>query len=791
MLIALLLLSLQEDPHTVTLAFEKTRCDGEILTKRPAGKSLPLTEPAAAFDDWAEVPAPAGFPKDLGLSAVRHPIRGTVSFAVDEAQDGEKPAGHSLHGEAFNEGPRQRAYLMDGMGKIVFDITTKDPQAQKFFVQGVGQLHGFYYFEAERSFRQATALDPDCAMAYWGMAMANVNNEKRAKAFIEKADKLRGKASRREQMWIDALSAYHKETKNDVRGKAFIKSFDRILGEFPDELEAKAFLAWSMYHHKSKGVPIVSTESVDAIILQVLAKNPMHPGAHHYKIHLWDEEKPARALKSAELFGPAQAGVAHAWHMPGHIYSKLQHYADAAWQQEASSRVDHAQMIRDRTMPYLIHNYAHNQQWCVTDLKHIGRIRHAAALAENLAEIPRHPKQNNLENAESCARIGRTRLLETLTTWELWDEILERAETTLLPIENREDSARRLRAIGSAHAEKGNLDAAKMCLAGLGELAKKDDAKPLPEKADDKAKKAAADEKERKSKSIRSAVAEVEGRIALAEGDFKAALEKLEKAEGLPKEQLALAYLKAGERDKAEKKAAEAVNGAKGQVHPLAVQVEVLRKLDRTEAADAAFKKLAELAVYADPGLPALERIGYRTPAEPAACEAATKGTEIETLGPLLWKPPPASLFTLSDSEGKTFSLDQAVDRPVLVIFYLGSGCAHCREQLAKFASLDPKYREAGISIVAVSPETPEQLRKSQESGLVKVPFPLLSDPDKRQFHAWRCYDDFEDFPLHGTFLVASSDQIQALVRWQEISYTPFMEAEYLLEECRRLLAFK
>jgi peroxiredoxin len=517
----------------------------------------------------------------------------------------------------------------------------------------------------------------------------------------------------------------------------------------------------------------------------------MHPGGHHYRIHLWDEEKPARALKSAELYGPAQPGVAHAWHMPGHIYSKLQRYADAAWQQEASSRVDHAQMIRDRTMPYQIHNYVHNQQWCVTDLKHVGRVRHAAALAENLAEIPRHPKLNQVEQQDHATRIGRTRLLETLTTWELWDEILARARTTLVPIENREDSARRLRAIGAAHVERKDLDAARACLAELEGLGKKDDGKPLDEKADEKAKKAAQDEKDRKNKSVRAAIAELEGRIAFAEGDFKAGLEKLEKADGFPKESLALAYLKAGEKEKAEKKAKEAVDGAKNQVHPLAVQVEVLRALEKTDAAEAAFRKLGELAVHADPGLPALERIGYKPPAEPPKCEAATKGTELEALGPLLWKPTPARFFTLPDSDAKPFALDQALEHPVLVIFYLGSGCAHCREQLSKFAALDPKYREAGIRIVAVSPETPEQLRKSQESGLVKVPFPLLSDPEKAQFHAWRCYDDFEDFPLHGTFLVASGDRRQAHVRWQEISYTPFMEAEFLLGECRRLLAIK
>ncbi len=70
---------------------------------------------------------------------------------------------------------------MGGTGNVHFPVTTRVSEAQQFFDQGVGQLHGFWYFEAERSFRQVLLLDPDCAMAYWGMAMANTNNDKRAK----------------------------------------------------------------------------------------------------------------------------------------------------------------------------------------------------------------------------------------------------------------------------------------------------------------------------------------------------------------------------------------------------------------------------------------------------------------------------------------------------------------------------------------------------------------------------------------------------------------------------------
>src|SRR2546423_15657685 len=154
------------------------------------------------------------------LRAVAFPLAAWAGLAAMQAFGAEEvveklvatnapAAGHSLHGEAFNEGPRQSAHLIPGTGKVKFKITSKHPQAQAFFNQGVGQLHGFWYFEAERSFRQALALDSDCVMCYWGMAMANANNANRAKDFIKKAAERKDKVSPRERAWIEALAAYH------------------------------------------------------------------------------------------------------------------------------------------------------------------------------------------------------------------------------------------------------------------------------------------------------------------------------------------------------------------------------------------------------------------------------------------------------------------------------------------------------------------------------------------------------------------------------------------------------
>ena len=127
----------------------------------------------------------------------------------EQADSPDLLAGHSYHGEAFNEGPRQKPYLMDGLGRSKFEISTTVTNAQAFFNQGVDQLHGFWYFEAERSFREVAMLDPECAMAYWGLAMANINNEDRARKFTSQAKEKIANTDRtitlRERRYIEAL----------------------------------------------------------------------------------------------------------------------------------------------------------------------------------------------------------------------------------------------------------------------------------------------------------------------------------------------------------------------------------------------------------------------------------------------------------------------------------------------------------------------------------------------------------------------------------------------------------
>ena len=149
-----------------------------------------------------------------------------LSLAGSVLGDGHLLPGQSRHGEAFDRGPRWSAYLMGGTGDVHFPVTSKNPLVQKFIEQGVGQLHGFWYVEAERSFRQAATLDPNCGIAYWGMAMANRSHKPRAavgagsRPAQSRTDRPRADVHRRpvERGW---LSGDHRQVSQRPGGQGF------------------------------------------------------------------------------------------------------------------------------------------------------------------------------------------------------------------------------------------------------------------------------------------------------------------------------------------------------------------------------------------------------------------------------------------------------------------------------------------------------------------------------------------------------------------------------------------
>jgi len=722
----------------------------------------------------------------------------------------DEAPGHSLHGDAFNEGPRQAAVLMAGMPKIDFPITTQSAEAQKFFTQGVAQQHGFWYFEAERSHRQASALDPDAAMPFWGMALANVNNEKRAKGFLAKAVERKAKASKREQLWITSLENFYKDDKRDkkARQQGYIKDLETLVQDYPEDIEAKAFLAWKIWDARGD-LPISSNQALDALLDQIFAVNPMHP-AHHYRIHLWDDNKPARALKSGALCGQTSPRIAHMWHMPGHTFSKLNRPDDAAWQQEASTRVDHAYMMKSLVLPDQIHNYAHNEEWLIRTWNDLGRARDGISLAKALIENPRHPSYNTLDKERSSASYGRTRLIETLTKWELWGDLLNLNGGPLLePTVQTGHEVTRLRAVGIAQYATGKSAELAVTIAALEALEKKEKSKaavkeevrkaetakkeskavaaaPTPE-----AKKPDAKKAEDKNKGLVEGLAELRAlKLILSKAnpvDIKSALEK---AKDTPKPRLVRYWLDI-DQAKAVVLAADLPQDIEGSL----LQARVYQVAGKLDDAKKSFERVREKAFALDGELPAAKQAealaavlgmkdGWRKPA-PVRQDSGTRPS-LDSLGPVHWSPTSAPAWAGNGMDGKVVSNKDYTGKPTLLIFYVGHHCTHCMEQLRAFEPLAAEFTKQGINIVALSPDSVEDLPKANKWSKTKGGFPMkLVSADVATFRNYRAHDDFEQFPLHAVALVDAQQRL----RWLDVSYQPFQDVKFLIDESKRLLA--
>lgn len=729
-----------------------------------------------------------------------------------EDEGEQKPkAGHSHQGEAFNQGPRHSARPIKGTGDVSFSIQCGWEDGQQFFNQGIGQLHGFWYYEAERTFRQIAAKDPDCAMAYWGMAMANWENEKRAKAFIKKATGLQEKASERNQRYIAAQANYLDGDPKDAkkRKQELIDDLEGIIQDYPSDLEARAFLCVRLWQFGRSGLPIHSHQAVDAILQQIFAVNPMHP-AHHYRIHLWDGKKAKVALDSAAKLGQTAPGIAHMWHMPGHIYSKLKRWEDSAFAQEASARTDHQYMITRRVLPDRIHNYAHNNEWLCRNWMTLGRAHDALGMAQSLLANPRHPKLNTLSRGGRSASYGRSRMFEVLRRFELWDETIRLADTPYLePTDKREEQLKRLRLLGRAHHGRKSLDGLTSVDADLSELLKValQEAEKAETEARDKAAKEEKNEKDTEKivkeatkkpkewiKKIEKAQQAVSCFVALLENKLEEAKSHLGAVED-DKYNLAKLHLRAGDEEKALSMSEEAVKSGEKRVLPLLARIEILHAAGKDEETRDAFKLLQPISAYLDPKAPPVARVMEiareldlgEWQAKPTPQDETGTRPPLDSLGPVSWAPPEARNFTLPDDTGGSISRGDYEGKPVVLIFYLGHGCLHCAEQLEKFAGNASLFKEAGFEVLAISTDGESDLIKSREKWEKdgkSFPFPLVADPALSVFREWSAYDDFEKEPLHGTFVISPSGK----VLWQDISSDPFMDCDFLIKEGQRLV---
>lgn len=363
------------------------------------------------------------------------------------------------------------AVLMEGYGKVQMPVTTKSAEAQAFFNQGLALMHSFWFYEADRSFARAAQLDPECAMAQWGIAMSDVNEERR-NAAIKRAKQLAPKVTEREQLYITAVEARYTGEKSTVQNNGFLgssedfkKALRKLVSLYNDDLEAKLFLALaSMSGYERDGTPRPGTVEAIALLQAVLAKSPNHLAAHHYMIHATEAGKRAiDGVPSADIYGTLAPKVGHAVHMPGHTYVHVDRWEDAAKVFEASAEVDRA-YIRDNkeTTDHAAGPYGHNVHFGANVYGYLGRYRDAMRLSQELLDVAKQPG----EDKSRAGFEGRLARLRILTRFEKWNEILDGKS---LPDEGNYEifKAWRYYATALAHLGRGDVTATRSTLDAL------------------------------------------------------------------------------------------------------------------------------------------------------------------------------------------------------------------------------------------------------------------------------------------------------------------------------------
>ncbi len=382
--------------------------------------------------------------------------------------------------------PSLPAKLLTGQGTVHFPITTTNPEAQKFFDQGVAQMHSFWAREAERSFLQAAQLDPTAPMPYWGIAMVAAGDwrprfqidtgksafgaskksvtKSRAETAAEKAVELSaipGKATDLEKLYIASI-AVRRDRKQKDGDSAFVKGLRTLLAKHPDEVEAKTYLALMIMRgfntpDKKPNQP-TSMEAV-AILRDLVVKFPDHPGVHHYIIHGFEGSTFASdAWPSCKRYAELVPNIPHALHMPGHIYSQTGKWEEAI--QSFSAAADNERSYMKADAMYGNGHHGHNVNYLATAYSFEGKYEPAMEAARHLLtykENPRELKQSDLTTGAYAQ--GWFALLRILVQFQKWDDIL--AEDQLPVLNRNRQLAWRHWARSMAYTAKGNVDAAR------------------------------------------------------------------------------------------------------------------------------------------------------------------------------------------------------------------------------------------------------------------------------------------------------------------------------------------
>lgn len=317
--------------------------------------------------------------------------------------------------------------LMKGIGTASIKITTKSPEAQKYFDQGLNLMHAFWDMEAYRAFREASRIDPAAPMTWWGVYNSLAQNsqetaDERAAA-LKKAVELMSAVSDREQYYIRAIQLLAEQGKGRP---AWIAEMEGLINKYPDEVEAKLLLANSLStpagSYLPDGRPREGKMYGRAILLNLLRTHPEHAAVHHYWIHAAENgPRAGEALESAEKLVKLAPNSGHMLHMPGHIYYRLGMYEKARAAFTASLDFDLRYMRENKIHPINNWNYTHNLDYLVANSAEEGRYKEAAKYAKMLAEIPSDEERLKSTGLGYMLYGGNTALVRLHMRFGMWD----------------------------------------------------------------------------------------------------------------------------------------------------------------------------------------------------------------------------------------------------------------------------------------------------------------------------------------------------------------------------------
>ncbi|WP_031495555.1 redoxin domain-containing protein [Bryobacter aggregatus] len=645
----------------------------------------------------------------------------------------EKRLGHSQHGEVFDSGPRTKPVAIPEIGEAHFPITHKNPETQKWFDQGNALLHSFWEYEAERSFRWCAKLEPDNAMCYWGMARAA--GDERSAAFLKEAVKRKAGVSDRERLYIEALEARERIDRlrdhgPNYRDRAlnYQKKLETLCVRYPDDMEAKLLLALSGMGDARYGTEL--------ILREVEAKLPNHPAVHHYRIHNWNYHEPEMALQSAARYGAIAPNVGHGLHMPGHIYSTVGMWNEAAIAMDAATRTEVRHMHERQVYPFNYWNWGHNRAYLTYIQEQLGLPDLAIAGAKELIQAPQDPSFNG-DKPYSPHSQGIHGLARVLVKYERWKELLD---TRSFPWrEGASDKLLKAYVEARAHFGLGNLEEAEKAIAEL--------------------------DKFEKDKSVESHYAimskELRARLALAQNETLLGL---------------------GLLTEAAEKQFELQNGDNDPPHYPQVLLNALGdaylQAGSKNLAIAAYEKALQLTRNDRFALAGLARAGK--PVQPVlpASERDYLKADLARFGPKNWTPIDAPVLDAADVEGKRVQLSELKGKNVVLVFYLGSECPHCLKQLRDLKSRNDDWKRLDTVVLAVSGNSAAQ-NKALLGDAAYQGIRFLGDETHANAKRFLAFDDFEEMELHATLLIDTAGKL----RWGRVGGAPFEDMGFLIQQ--------